>query len=192
MNRRMDEDEYQEYQCLLLEGHDEAEARKLARSANNRINSERLSGPRSHDRNGHGRPPLVTDFMWGDLWQDKVPVTLDTRLDSEREDDYAMADKVQTLLDHCTDIQRAVITDIYGFETGTPMTYQQVADKHGRSIHWVQKHRTAAVKKMRSYKTPEQRQAILEARRERLREQKREQARRRRERRRQEKFQTVG
>jgi DNA-directed RNA polymerase specialized sigma24 family protein len=76
---KMDEDEYQEYQCLLLEGYSDQQARKLARAANDRINSRRLSGPMTGDvRNGHGDRPLISDMTVSDIYEDVVSITQNT------------------------------------------------------------------------------------------------------------------
>jgi hypothetical protein len=145
-----DMDERQEYETLRLEGFSENEARKRARSANDRINSERLRGPRSGDtRHGHGTPPLVTDFLWTDLWEQTTPLTMDTRSPEDREDDWAMADRLHALMSLCTDRQRTILSDIYGLETGTPMTYPAVAEKHGMTLPAVISARTKGIARIR-------------------------------------------
>ena len=152
MTTKMDADERQEYQCLLLEGVPDSVARKRARSANNAVNSRRLAGPRSADRNGHGDSPLVSDFYFNDMLDEVVPVTLDTRTDLEREQDWESSDKARRLLDYLTDIQRNVIVDLYGLETGEPMSYLDVAVKHGHtSAHWTRKTRTQALARIRRF-----------------------------------------
>lgn len=143
-----DQDELQEYQCLLLEGYDEKTARKLARSANNAVNSRRLSGPTTGDtRGGHGQRPLVSD-MWE--YQDHgVSITQDTRSDMERETDWERADFSRKCLDMMAPRQRAVVSDCFGFETGTPMSGRETAAKNGIPTQKVWRYRADGVRRVR-------------------------------------------
>lgn len=177
MRTRMDEDERQEYECLKLEGYSDSQARELARSANNSVNRERLAGPRTGDvRHGHGRPPIISDMTLMDIYEDSRPLTLDTRTDEEREDDWGMADRVEALLDLCTPLQRQVLVDLYGFETGSPMSYAEVGAKHGFDAAWTMKRRHQALARIR--RLLERPLLTEEQKRDRLRERKRKQARR--------------
>jgi hypothetical protein len=132
----MDEDERQEYECLLLEGHDPAEARKLARAANDRINSKRLSGPMSGDtRHGRGVRPLVTDFAaeaTSGVYDSAVPLTLDSRSDWERESDWDRADFARKCLDLMTPRQKEAAELWAGFHG--PLTGREMAARLGTRV----------------------------------------------------------
>ena len=148
--RYMDDDERQEFYCLILEGFSEKEAARRAHPENDRINGERLRGPRAHDRQGHGAAPLVTDYLYTDMWEHVTPVTQDTRSDVERQEDWERYDRVHNdLLTLCTERQRTILTDLYGLDTGTPMTYPEVADKHGMSLAAVTSARTKGLARIR-------------------------------------------
>lgn len=145
---RTDADERQEYATLRLEGFSENEARQMARSANDAVNRRRLAGPRTADKGGHGLVPMISD-MQGEQWHATVPVTLDTRTDEEREEDWAMQDRLRALLDYCTDLQRAVLSDLYGLDTGRPMSYAECGQKYGYGPEWASKRRTQALATIR-------------------------------------------
>jgi hypothetical protein len=133
----IDEDEAQEYQCLLLEGYDPKTARKLARSANDKVNSKRISGPTTGDtRNGHGLRPLVTDFnaeATSGVYQDAVPLTLDSRSDMERESDWDRSDYARECFSLLTQRQQDIVGDYLGLTTGSPMSAKAVAERYGIS-----------------------------------------------------------
>ena len=143
-----DQDEQQEYATLRLEGFSENEARKMARSANDSVNRRRLAGPRTADRHGHGLVPMISD-MQGEQWHATVPVTLDTRTDQEREEQWAMQDTLRGLLGYCTDLQRQVLIELYGLDTGTPMSYAECGAIHGYGPEWASKRRTQALATIR-------------------------------------------
>jgi hypothetical protein len=173
MKQTMDDDELQEYRCLMLEGFSEKEARSKARSANNKVNSKRLSGPTTgNTRLGHGERPLISDLFNVDLYDTATPVTQDTRSVLEREQDWARQDTLRTLLEHCTDIQRSCLTALYGLESGEPMTYLQVAQLHGFGHEsWTRKTRARALNRIRKALTQPSESARLEYRRQLKREQ---------------------
>jgi hypothetical protein len=132
----MDEDERQEYECLLLEGHAPDEARRLARAANDKINSKRLSGPMSGDtRHGRGVRPLVTDFAseaTSGAYDSAVPLTLDSRTDVERESDWGRADFARKCLDLMTPRQREAAELWAGFHG--PLSAREMADRLGTRV----------------------------------------------------------
>ena len=148
----LDQDGQQEYECLVLEGYPPQEAEKMARSANNNVNRLRLAGPRSPSREGHGLAPLISDMTYVDIYEANPSVTQDTRTDLEREQDWAMRDSIEQYLDMLTPLQRAVIVDLYGLETGEPMSYRDVAIKHGHgdNPNWTRKRRTQALGRIRA------------------------------------------
>ena len=125
-----DEDEEQEYQCLILEGYGEEEARRLARGAGNRANRERMSGPRSHDSKGHGERPYITDTTRHE-YAELDSFTMDSRTDEQREHDCVSSDFARDLLSRLTSKQREVIDVVYGITTGDPMSWQAAADYLG-------------------------------------------------------------
>lgn len=140
MNHRFDdEDEYQEYQCLLLEGHDDEEARSLARGARDAVNRGRLSGPRSSDSKGHGLRPYITNTRKLEYERfASVSFTMDSRTDEEREQDCRSSDFARELLSRLTDRQRETVDLVYGVTTGTPMTYMEAAHHMGCTYNQVE------------------------------------------------------
>lgn len=111
----MDWDEYQEMVCLMLEGHQESEARALARSANDRINSRRLSGPITGDtKNGHGHRPYMSDMTHEYFWQNTRSLGTDSRTIAEKDDDYRTELRVLEMLEWLTPRQRELLTHKYG------------------------------------------------------------------------------
>jgi DNA-directed RNA polymerase specialized sigma24 family protein len=151
MVRITDEDERQEYECLLLEGHTPAEARKLARKANDRINSKRLSGPLTGDtRHGHGVRPLVTDFnaeATSGVYENVVPLTVDTRSDWERSRDWDRSDLAHKCLTLMTPRQQEVVRVNMGFDGD--MSYQEKARVLGIRTENVWKASNAGVTRAR-------------------------------------------
>ena len=148
----LDQDGRQEYECLVLEGFSQKEAAKLAQSANNDVNRRRIAGPRTADKNGHGQVPYISDMTNMDIFENAPSVTQDTRTDAEREEDWAMQESIGRYLDLLTPLQRAVIVDLYGLETGEPMTYRAVSRKHGHGDNpgWASKRRDQAVRRIRT------------------------------------------
>lgn len=129
-----DEDERQEYECLLLEGHDPAEAAKLARAANDSVNSRRLSGPTTGDtRNGHGQRPLISDMTWSFYWEGAKSLTQDGRTPQERDQDCQREALARELLQLAGRRQREALTLIYGLGGEPPMSYREVAERMGLS-----------------------------------------------------------
>lgn len=131
----MDWDEYQEMVCLMLEGHNESEARRLARSANDKVNSKRLSGPTTGDtKNGHGDRPIVSDMSahaTSSFYQNAVSLTQDTRDQDDRLRTWFRQDMAEQCLELMTPRQREIVDAYMGISTGEPMTGTQVAEKFG-------------------------------------------------------------
>ena len=133
----IDQDEYQEYQCLLLEGHSEAEARKLARAANDRINSRRLSGPLTGDtRHGHGSRPLISDMTNMDIYSEATSITLDARSDWERDIDHdrQISVDVDEVLSWMAPKQRAFLVHKYGIGVPAAENIEELAERVGMSV----------------------------------------------------------
>ena len=127
----MDEDERQEFECLILEGFTEEEARELARQANDKVNRARLSGPRSADKDGHGRVPYISDFRFHETWDVLTPYTMDSRTDEERESDYARVEECDRLLFRIRPDYAEALDLYYGLTTGEPMGYTEIAETLG-------------------------------------------------------------
>lgn len=149
----MDWDEYQEMVCLMLEGHDEKTARRMARSANDKVNSKRLSGPTTGDtKTGHGSRPLVSDMSaeaTSSVYQDAVSLTQDTRTPEEREQDWERSDRVDEYVMLMTPRQREVVDAYLGLSTGEPRTGNDVAEHFGISHGVVRKTYEKAVRRIR-------------------------------------------
>lgn len=142
---KTDEDEMQEYQCLLLEGHDEAEARRLARAANDRINSRRLSGPTTGDtRNGHGSRPLISDYR-DEFYLEATSIGVDSRTDEERLEDWDMADRARNLRRYLTPRQWQVLDLLYGISDGVPRTYAEAGEIMGMKKTGIESARKKAI-----------------------------------------------
>ena len=114
-----DDDERQEYHCLLLEGYSDVDARRIARAANDSVNSRRLSGPHTGDtRNGHGRRPLISDMTNSYFWENARSLGIDDRSMSDIEDDMAAFVKAQSkvteILSVCTDKYRDYLIHKFG------------------------------------------------------------------------------
>ena len=144
-----DEDEAQEYATNLLAGYDANTAAAMAKSANNKTNSRRVSGPRTADRNGHGLVPLISDLQ-GDQWFASRSVTQDSRTDVEREQDYKRDDWVQTLLGWCTPKQKAALVVLYGIGTNDPLSYADAARRLGCSKQALLSRRADGLANMRA------------------------------------------
>ena len=143
-----DEDEAQEYATNLLEGYDANTAAAMARSANNKTNSKRISGPRTADRQGHGLAPLISDLQ-GEQWYTAKSLTQDSRTDQEREQDYDRDDRVQTLLGWCTPKQKDALVVLYGIGTNDPLSYADAARVLGCSQHALLSRRADGLANMR-------------------------------------------
>lgn len=114
-----DEDEAQEYACLLLEGYSETDARRLARSANNTVNSRRMSGPNTGDtRHGRGRRPLVSDMTDSYYWENVRSLGIDDRSPADVADDIVTAQvavtKVSEIMSVCTEKYRQFLIHKFG------------------------------------------------------------------------------
>ena len=145
----MDEDERQEYECLLLEGHSHDDAARMARSANDVINRGRLSGPRSADRNGHGQRPYISDMLRTESYEAHQPYTMDSRDDDEREEDWREQDHCHMLLDSLTPEQRKLLDTLYGISTGEPMTWKDCASALGMTYNAFEAARAKAVRALK-------------------------------------------
>lgn len=154
---KTDEDEMQEYQCLLLEGYDEAEARRLARAANDKINSRRLSGPTTGDtRNGHGVRPLISDMTYSYFWENVVSLGVDERSPDERLDDWERADRAvscgpRRLRQILPARQAETLILLYGMEDGIARSYQEVAEEMGVKKTAVESSRQKAMLNLRTH-----------------------------------------
>jgi DNA-directed RNA polymerase specialized sigma24 family protein len=136
MTDPIDQDEQQEYHCLILEGFSEKEARKLARSANDRINSRRLSGPITGDtRNGHGQRPLISDMRL--YVEDVQSLTMDRRTTEDLEQEQAAAEKVEQVLSWLAPRQRQYIVNKYGIGVEAAASESELADRLGIKIETV-------------------------------------------------------
>ena len=137
-----DADEKQEYITLILEGVNKTEAKKRARSANNQVNSRRVSGPW-----GGGKRPYISD-MEGDDWLSLNSFTQDQRTDQEKEEGVIQKETIIKLLDHCTPMQRNALVVLYGLNTGTPLSYKEAAKKLGITPIALSSRRTKAIAKI--------------------------------------------
>lgn len=128
-----DQDELQEYECLVLEGVPEDEARQLARHAN-AINQSHKIGPYAYHHRDHKGKPIYRRTVTFAEYYDYVmldSVTMDRRTDDQIEADFAKREQALDLLKHCTKVQRDVIERRYGLNGHKPMTYRQIADDLG-------------------------------------------------------------
>lgn len=144
----MDEDESQEFYCLILEGFSEKEAASMARSANDKINSRRLSGPITGDtKNGHGKRPMISDMTISDMWTDTVSITQDFRTDEEREDDWSTeVPDISAVLTWLTPRQREFVSHKFGLGgIEAARSEQELADRLGVKKNTV----NSAMKKVR-------------------------------------------
>lgn len=108
----MDQDEKQEYECLILEGFSPQDARAKARGANDKINSRRLSGPMTGDtKNGHGDRPLISDHR-SDGWSERVSLGADSRTPDEQQLDWLSNDWAAGII---LDIQGVLTEKQYRF-----------------------------------------------------------------------------
>ncbi len=155
----MDQDEAQEFATLVLEGIPVPLARKMARSANDRINSKRLSGPRSPDKNGHGKVPYISDTTiadWRDpsgRFQNVQSFTQDTRTDMEREQDWSLRDVVDGHLALVSERQRTALTIKYGLDTGEIVSEREVARQMGITLDQAQGLLSKGRKRIRTHVT---------------------------------------
>jgi hypothetical protein len=135
--KNMDEDEAQEFMCLMLEGYSEADAKRMARAANDKINSRRLSGPLTGDtRNGRGQRPLISDLGQGAYYEHVRSLGCDDRDMYLREDDWeAEAEKleaVEQIRGLCTPRQWEFLANKYGFDGVEPaQSMRELADRMG-------------------------------------------------------------
>ena len=130
------DDERQEAWALFLEGNTEAQARKGARSANDKNNSYRISGPiTGGDGNGHRFRPMISD-MTDEGWADLGSITQDARSDAEREFQWSSQDdaatKVQRLKRYLSPRQWEFFANKFGLDGLTPAaSHQELADRLG-------------------------------------------------------------
>jgi hypothetical protein len=135
----MDLDEQQEYACLILEGHTPADAKRLARAANDKVNSRRLSGPNTGDtRNGHGDRPLISDMNYSGDWENVRSIGVDDRSLDDMEDDWAAEVdnelRIQSVKDACTPRQWEFLARKFGLDGYEPAeSIQDLADQLGIS-----------------------------------------------------------
>ena len=135
----MDEDEAQEFVCLMLEGYSEADAKRMARSANDKVNGRRLSGPLTGEsRTGRGVRPLVSD-MWGAQYETVISLGADTRSMDERHDDWDADIRNQELVarvkDALTERQWEFLTIKFGLEgCEAARSIKELADRMGISV----------------------------------------------------------
>lgn len=157
-NTKADEDEKQEYECLLLEGYPPEEAKKLARAANDKVNSRRLSGPLTGDtRNGHGVRPLISDMTHSYFWEGVTSLGVDERTAEQRKLDEAnslaaaslcSAAKVRAVL---SPRQAECVILLFGLDGDMPRSYSEVGEIMGIKATVVENYRKRAMYYLRAH-----------------------------------------
>jgi hypothetical protein len=178
--KHWDEDRRQEYECLLLEGHDDAEAERLSASADDRTNRNRVLGPMRN-----GQRPMVLNFgaidadyvsRWDGIpyegtMERMVPFTQDQRTPEEREAEYVRAEYLWSLVRRLPPRQSRFIDLLFGLRSGTPASYAEIQAYMGVTKGTMNTMRRQSLANLRLYAGAETEldRARREARRERSR-----------------------